>query len=255
MKASFTTASDGRRLPIHKLSILVPCFNEAENISRYSSDLFPVFDQEDFSVEFIFINDGSSDATSARLKGLQLQDKRVKIVQHPTNQGLGASVKSGLRAAEGDAVLTLDADLTFSPQEALQLIETFQKENADCVAGSPLLGRMQGVSFLRRFLSSAVNSVYAALWPVPLSATSSIFRVYRADLLKSLDLHSNSFDINAEIMFKLFQREARIIEVPVVLGQRMFGKSNIKFSREIKNHLRMFLRIISWRFFPGIVKP
>jgi hypothetical protein len=143
-------------------------------------------------------------------------------------------------------VLTLDADLTFSPSEVPVLIAAYGL-GVDCVMGSPIIGRMRGVPVVRRLLSHGVNAIYKSLLNRSFTGISSLFRLYRASVLKKLDLSCTSFDINAEILFGILAQGGNVVEVPATLGVRQSGVSKIKTSREIKNHLKMFSRILQWK--------
>ncbi len=173
------------------------------------------------------------------------------MIRHPSNQGLGAAIRTGFAAARGDAILTLDSDLTFHPDQIPLLLSAYP--DADAVFGSPLKGKMTDVPLIRRILSHGVNLIYRALLGQRLTSVSSVFRLYRKEALIGLGLRSTSFDINAEIAAKLVFSGARIVEVGTVLTVRERGVSKIRIGREIGNHLRMFAKIISWRLSrPGL---
>jgi len=233
---------------IKKLSIVVSCFNEEENLLRYQAEVLPLLEKLSIPFELILVNDGSSDGTPSVVRELQSHYPTVLLATHPSNRGLGAGLKTGFAISSGDTIVTMDADLTFHPRSLMLLIDAY-KEGYDVVLGSPFIGGMEGVHFIRKFLSRAVNVCYQVLLQKKITATSSIFRIYKASLIKGFSLQSSSFDINAEILFKAIQAGARIKEVPVVLGRREKGESKIVVTREIRNHLKMFSRIVDWRFF------
>ena len=231
---------------VTKLSVILPCFNEADNIPLWERDLFPVLDALPFPSECLVVDDGSRDHTLSAVDALVHRRDHVRLLRHERNRGLGAAVRTGLAAATGDAILTLDSDLTFPPSIIPAMVEAFEPAAA-CVCASPFLGTFQGVGLSRRILSHGVNMMYRVLMARPLTAVSSICRLYRADVLRSLPLTSESFDINAEIIFQLLQHGAEIREIPSPLSVRQFGVSKISTAREIRNHFRMFARILAWR--------
>lgn len=229
----------------HKLSLILSCFNEEGNLKRYSSELIEPLSKWQIPFEILLIDDGSSDGTYSAIRDLASRYPNVIALRHDRNLGLGAGLRTGISNATGDAIMTLDADLTFHPREASRLMDQF--DAADIVMGSPFLGALEGVPFFRKILSRGVNGCYSLLLGRRVSATSSIFRLYHASLLKSLSLESRGFDINAEILFKAIQKGARIKEVPATLTRRTWGNSKIGVLREILNHLKMFFRIMRWR--------
>ncbi|MCB4755593.1 MAG: glycosyltransferase family 2 protein [Elusimicrobia bacterium] len=231
---------------IRFLSVVIPCYNEETNIPRFQKELLDTFSQFNFQKEFIFIDDGSTDRTAELLAGIVKTNPQARLIRHESNRGLGAALQTGIAQAQGDALLTIDADLTFHPGQFPLLLQAYQP-GIDCVMGSPIKGQLEGVSPVRKLLSLGVNKIYGILLGIPLTSMSSIFRLYRTAPLKELPLTSRAFDINAEIVFRLLERKRPIDEVAAVLTQRKGGSSKIRISREIRNHLRMFIKIIAWR--------
>lgn len=233
-------------MKIDRLSVIIPCFQEKDNVKRFPSEVLEIFRRYPFDTEYLLVNDGSTDGSSEEINKLASSNPNVKVFNHPGNLGLGACLITAIPHASGDAILTLDADLTFHPREFAKLYEIYD-ENVDCVAGSPIAGKLEGVLLVRKVLTKGVNLIYRILLGKDVSAVSSIFRLYRASVLKGLELHSQSFQINAEILTLLIQENRVIREVPVTLTNRKFGRSKINFFREIRNHLRLFGRILIWR--------
>lgn len=231
---------------ILKLTVIIPCYQEKDNVKRFAEEVFPCFGDVAQSVEYILVDDGSTDGTDKEIKFLANTHPEIKIITHPRNLGLGVSVRDGIQLATGDAILTLDADLTFHPNQIQNLLREY-REGIDCVMGSPLKGKTDHVSWFRCFLSWGVNCVYQILLGQPVTSTSSLFRIYRSSSIKMLNLTSDSFQINAEILFKLIKSQKKVIEVPAKLTRRIYGKSKINFYREIKNHLKMFYQISRWK--------
>ncbi len=231
---------------IKKLSVVVPCYNEEANLLRFPIELFDPILRLAPAAEFLFIDDGSADSTAQVLEEIIRTRKNAQLIRHPKNLGLGMAVRTGIDAATGDAILTLDADLTFHPGEFPKLLAGF-KNGVDAVLGSPYLGQMEHVPFVRRLLSNGVNLMYRILLGQKITATSSLFRLYRAGPVKRLELKNTGFDINAEIVFKLIQSGSVIEEVPVTLLTRTAGVSKISTANEIKNHIRLLWRVLRWR--------
>jgi dolichol-phosphate mannosyltransferase len=231
---------------ISSLTIVLPCCNEEENVALWERELLPRLAALSIPVECIVVDDGSRDRTHDVATALAARDGRVRVLRHDGNRGLGAAVRSALAVATGEAILTLDADLTFSPELIPVMIGALTPD-VGCVCASPFLGGFHGVGLLRRILSAGVNLIYRGVLGRKITAVSSICRLYRTSDLNKISLNSTSFDINAEIIFRLLQAGVRVVEVPAVLGTRRFGTSKISTAREIRNHLRMFLRIAAWR--------
>jgi len=231
---------------VRKISVILPCFNEQKNIERFESELFPEIARLGVEAEYLIIDDGSSDGSSGTADRLCQRNPCVRLIRHLNNRGLGAAVRTGLAASEGDVVLTVDSDLSFPPSEIAKLASALDP-GVDAVFGSPSMGHFDQVPLHRKILSQGLNSLYRIIAAENLTAFSSIFRLYRAESVKALHLESNSFDINAEIALKMVARGAHIIEVPVTLSTRLYGESSLDTAREIKNHVRLLANALKWR--------
>ncbi|HZZ83569.1 MAG TPA: glycosyltransferase family 2 protein [Anaeromyxobacteraceae bacterium] len=227
------------------LSIIFPAFNEAESLKRYPAEVIPVFDALGCDYEVIIVDDGSQDETAAVASAL---GPRVRLVRHERNRGLGAALCTGLAAAKGELVVTLDSDLTFSPHLVKILLERHAHGDVDVVSGSPkLAGFAPEIPGWRIFVSKSASFVYSVILGQKITAVSPILRLYRRSDLAALPLKATGFDINAEILFLLVQRGKRIAEVPAPLTQRLHGESKLDYSREMRRHVRLIGRMLAWR--------
>ncbi|MGH9840313.1 MAG: glycosyltransferase family 2 protein [Blastocatellia bacterium] len=99
--------------PHNTLSVVVPLYNEEENLPLLVSSLFDVLAANQSFLELVLVDDGSRDRTAAMAAGLAAREPRIRLVQHECNRGLGAAIRTGLEAARGDLILYTDADLPF----------------------------------------------------------------------------------------------------------------------------------------------
>jgi len=120
------------------ISIIVPLYNERENVLHYPEDFFPVV--EDLSRRtgeqfmYIFVDDGSKDDTVAQLKIIAQNQPYITILEHKINRGMGNAIKTGLAACSTELVVTMDSDLTFRPEDIGKLIEKYRETDADCIS-------------------------------------------------------------------------------------------------------------------------
>lgn len=117
-----------------KYSIIVPAYNEEKSLQLFYDAVCPLMDGLQEEYEMIFVNDGSRDATKDILRGLAEKDARVKVCNFSRNFGQQAALLCGLEAAQGEAIIAMDADLQDPPEVALQMIEKW-KEGYDVVHG------------------------------------------------------------------------------------------------------------------------
>lgn len=232
------------------ISVVIPAFNEAGNIPRFEGELITILHSLDEEHEILVVDDGSSDDTSTKVRDLMKKYLFVRLCEHDRNRGLGCAIRTGIDNARGDLLIALDADFTFHPREISKLVERFRMGDVDCVIGSHFSpeGRVRDVHNHRVLLSRVVNILYSILLGGGIKSTSSIFRLYKTDQLREMHLSSEGFDINAEILFNLINSNRKVVEVPVTLATRAYGKSKLNVLKEIKNHLILLGKILLWRF-------
>ncbi len=227
------------------LSAIFPAYNEAESLRRFPGDVIPVFESLRRPYEIIVVDDGSKDETAAVAEQLA---GPVRVVRHDRNRGLGAALRTGFQAAQGDLVVTLDTDLTFAPALVRKLLDRYDQGGVDVVSGSPsLAGYAKEIPAYRVAISKAASIVYSGILGQRITAVSPILRLYRASDLAVLPLNSIGFDINAEILFLLIQRGKRVAEVPAPLTQRLHGESKLDYRREMRRHAKLISRMLRWR--------
>lgn len=229
-----------------KLTVVLPCYNEEENIARIPEILVPELLKLGCNYEIILVDDGSKDR-SAEVAG-SLNVPELRIMRHEKNKGIGAAIKTAIREATGDLIVTLDTDFTFHPKYIKDLIDRFKNGDVDFVIGSPRLARYgEDIQKYRVFISVAANMVYSALLGRRVTAVSPIFRLYRTSQLKELQIETDGFDISVEILFRLILAGRKFAEVPTPLGLRQFGVSKLNYKKEIFRHLHLIRKIVFWR--------
>lgn len=227
------------------ISFIFPAYNEAENLRRIPTEVIPVFDALGEDYEIVVVDDGSKDETASVAASL---GGPVRLVKHERNMGLGAAVRTGIGAAKGDLVVTMDSDLTFAPTLVKDLLARFSKGDVDCVSGSPkLAGYGAEVPKWRIWISKIASFIYRIIIGANVRDVSPIFRLYKREQLVELPLETTGFDINAEILFWLVRRGRRIAEIPAPLTVRIYGESKLDYRKEIKRHFRLIGKMIRLR--------
>ena len=234
------------------LSIVVPCFNEVENVAKLKAELLPVVKNlvVSQSVELIFIDDGSTDGTLPTLqKTLQdnadLKGVDLKFEKHPTNLGLGAAIRTGLTASTGQIIVTTDSDGTYKFSNIPGLL-TYLKDDVDIVTGSPYHpeGDVVGVPRYRLILSQGSSMLYRILVDWNIHTYTCLFRAYRRQVIENISFTSDGFLAGTELLVKAMLKGYRVAEYPAVLYSRLHGVSKAKLARTIWAHLRFQSRIL-----------
>jgi len=224
-----------------RLSVVFPFFNEEGSLPRIETELVPVLHGLGVEYEIVAVDDGSTDGSKALVLDLKERVQGLRLLEHPHNRGLGAALRTGFEAATGDAIVTFESDFTYPPVQIAKLIIRQMESGADCVAGVAMHGRK--VPLLRRLGSDAVNRIYR-LWAGPYASWTPLFRLYRTEAVRSLELESEGFEINAEILVKLLRAGRKVIEVPVDLVDRKEGASKMRVLKELRRHASLTYRLL-----------
>lgn len=200
------------------LSLVLPAFNEAENIATVIASALEVLPAHTPDFEIIVVDDGSRDDTSTIVETISRSDTRVKLIRHPQNRGYGSALRSGFQATSGDYVMFMDADRQFDIRD-LELLAPFAADH-DIVAGF----RMERRDPLhRRVFAEAFNVSVRVLFGVHLRDIDCAFKIFRGDLLRSLELTAPGALINTEIQAKARRQRVRIQQVGVHHYPRVAG--------------------------------
>lgn len=222
------------------LSIVIPMFNEAENVRATIARVEEALSSYNGKYEIIAVNDGSTDETLAILQEMAAEDKRLRVASYPRNTGRGMALRTGFSQANGDIVVSIDADLSYDPKYILDLVRVLEnEEGVDLVLASPYMpgGGVRGVPFLRRMVSRIGNKILRLAMPNRIYTSTGIFRAYRRKVLDSLELESDGKEIHLEILSKAIALGYRVREVPAVLTGRKKGKSKFRFRKTAITHL------------------
>ena len=195
------------------LSILMPVYNERERVERAIAEVLETDLPTDF--ELIVVNDGSTDGTAELLRSNGSWDGRVRLVEHPTNLGKGAAVKTALEHARGEYAAIFDADLEYEPEDLARLMPPLLDGRANACFGVRVFDGFSSHSFLFVIGNRAVTLAANMLFNVYLHDIMTCQKMMRTEVFRGLPLQSRGFSIEPEIAARLVQRGERIFEVPV----------------------------------------
>jgi dolichol-phosphate mannosyltransferase len=171
---------------------------------------------------------------------LAKQDGKLKIVSYSKNVGRGMALRKGFKESSGEIIVSIDADLSYSPHYILDFVETLRREpEVDLVLASPYMpgGGVKNVPVLRLWVSKLGNKILRLAMPNRIYTSTGIFRAYRKKVLDSLELESDGKEIHLEILSKALTLGYRVIESPAILTSRKRGKSKFKFRKTATSHL------------------
>lgn len=201
------------------LSVVMPVYNERETIEEIIPRVLAVPVRK----ELIVVDDGSKDGTRDLLAKLREQYD-FKLILQPQNGGKGAALRRGFEEVQGDLVIIQDADLEYSPEEYPQLIELICDGRADVVYGSRFLGRHRVFLFTHYAGNRLLTLITNVLYNTMLTDMETCYKVMRVEVLRSMTLKANAFDIEPELTAKIFKRGYRVYEVPITYDGRGYDE-------------------------------
>jgi glycosyltransferase involved in cell wall biosynthesis len=214
-----------------RLSVVIPVYNERltlpEILRRVQAVTIPK--------EIVIVDDCSTDGTrdylrrlesdlaEARRLGTADEKNEIRIVYQEPNQGKGAALRRGFADATGDIILVQDADLEYDPRDYPKLLAPILEGKADAVYGSRFTGTPRRVLFFWHHVANKLLTLFSNMVTnLNLTDMETGYKVFRADIIKSIPIRSSRFGVEPEITAKLAKVHARIFEVPISYAGRAY---------------------------------
>ncbi len=212
---------------MNSLTILIPVYNEADNISPLVAQLNPVLRKLGMPYEILFVEDGSTDNTYSAICRLRENDVHIRLVRHRRNFGKAAALSNGFAESRGSLIITMDGDLQDDPAEIPRFVARIGEGN-DLVSG----WKVRRKDPLAKTLPSKLfNALTRWVSGVKLHDFNCGFKAYRAAVVKNLPLFG---EMHRYIPVIAARQGFKIAELPVHHRQRLHGKSKYGFSRLFK---------------------
>lgn len=209
-------------------SVVIPVYNEADNLKTLYSKLKEVMDSLGKEYEIIFIDDGSRDGSVEILREIAEKDERVRIIEFAKNFGQTAAISAGIKYASGEYIILMDADLQNDPTDIPRLIEKI-RDGYDLVSG--WRKKRSDPFFTRTLPSKIANFLIALLTQVKLHDFGCTLKVYRRELLGDINLYG---EMHRLIPVYAAWKGARITEIVVKHNPRRSGTSKYGLGRIFK---------------------
>ena len=237
--------------PRLRLSVLVPVYNEAGTVRTLLQRVMAV----PIPKEIIVVDDCSTDGTRAVLEELRATlpadpDNACRFLFHEVNQGKGAAVRTAAEHITGDIALIQDADLEYDPAEYPKLIQPNIEGHADVVFGSRFSGSPRRVLFFWHTVANKLLTLFSNMCTnMNLTDMETCYKVFRAEILKTLPIRSNRFGLEPELTAKVAALRCRVYEVPISYHGRQYSEG-----KKIgwKDAFSAFWTIIRFRIAPDI---
>jgi glycosyltransferase involved in cell wall biosynthesis len=224
------------------LSIVIPLFNERDNLSPLHAELERVLSATDYSYEILFVDDGSIDGSEGVLREIKTRDAHVRVIRLARNSGQTAALACGLQHAQGEVIVALDGDGENDPADIPRLLAKLN-EGYDLVSGWRT-ERWRNAALTRRLPSVAANALISRITGVALHDYGCTLKAYRRDLARRLMLYG---EMHRFVPAIAAEQGARIAEVEVNFRPRQAGRSKYGPGRII----RTILDLLTVRFLSG----
>ena len=218
------------------LSIIIPLFNEAESLPPLYDWIKRVMDENKFSYEIIFINDGSTDDSWKVINDLKSKDDCIKAIRFRRNYGKSPALFCGFEKAQGDVVITMDADLQDSPDEIPELFRMIKEDGYDLVSGWKT--KRYDNTFTKNIPSKIYNATARKVTGIKLHDMNCGLKAYRLDVVKHIEVYG---EMHRYIPYLAKNAGfSKIGEKVVVHRKREFGKSKFGLERFVNGYLDLF---------------
>jgi glycosyltransferase involved in cell wall biosynthesis len=219
------------------ISVVIPAYNEEKTIGNVISKTISVMGSLEMPYEILVVDDGSTDKTR------QIATRyKATVLSNGKNRGKGYTLRKGFQHAQGDIIITVDADGAHKPKEILGLIQPLFN-GVDIAAGSRFLGpRKDSTSRLNRLGNILFNILIMILTGKLITDSQTGFRAFKKYALQSLDLQSHGYEIETELTVKGLKNGFVVQEVPICCEKRQNGKSKIRILFDGFRILRTILK-------------
>jgi len=212
-----------------KVLVIIPTYNEAENIAALLKEIRSL----SLDPDVLVIDDNSPDGTWRIVETIKEKDPKIHLIKRPNKMGLGSAYITGFKWAidrNYDVVVEMDADFSHNPKDIERLVEAL--ENCDVAIGSRYVKGVSVVNWpISRLLLSYYANLYARIFTgVNIKDLTAGFKAIKVDALRSLDLNkikSDGYAFQIEIHFYLWVKGFKVCEVPIIFVERRAGKSKL----------------------------
>jgi dolichol-phosphate mannosyltransferase len=205
------------------LTLVVPCYNEEMTLAHCIERVMALQSKQ-LKLEIIIVDDCSRDRSLAVARELESEHPEIRVLHHEVNQGKGAALRTGFAHATGDFVGIQDADLEYEPLEYKKLLEPLLLDEADVVFGSRYLrpkSRMP-LYFWHSWMNKTLTFISNMMTNLDISDMETCYKLFKRDIIQSLDLKENRFGIEPEMVSKIAQMRCRVWECAITYRPRTY---------------------------------
>ena len=223
-----------------KLTVIIPVFNEERTLEQVVRAVAAV----DLDHEIVVVDDASTDGTPGVITRLEAEGL-VRAFRQPQNRGKGAAVRAGIAEARGEICVIQDADLEYQPRDFPELIRPITEMGADAVYGSRFLGPHRVFLYWHYAANRLLTWITNILFDTMLTDMETGYKAVRTEILREMNLRSDTFDIEPEITAKLFKKGRKVFEVPITYNGRTYAEGK---KIQVKDAFLALAALVRFRF-------
>jgi len=205
------------------LSVVIPCYNESATLDACVARVREIASPS-LALEIVIVDDASTDDSLMRARALADTHPEIRVCSHPVNHGKGAALRTGFREVTGDFVAVQDADLEYDPTDLVRLLEPLEAGKADVVLGSRFLaGGPHRVLYFWHSVGNRLLTLLSNIFTdLNLTDMETCYKVFRRDLIQSIEIEEDRFGFEPEIVAKLADLRVRVYEMGIAYDGRTY---------------------------------
>jgi len=219
------------------VSVILPALNEEDNLEPLINEVIDYFNSKQRKYEIIVVNDGSTDKTGEIANKLATIYENLSIIHHSANKGYGKSLKDGFQAGKYEHLFFTDADKQFRIDSLDKFLPFMEEGKVDMVIGYRIDRKD---SPLRKFASSCFNGMVRILFSLDYKDMDCAFKLFKKEAFKCLEVKSDDFLFNAELLAKAKLKRLRIVQLGVEHYPRHGGESTISYKHILLTLKKLF---------------
>ena len=234
-------------VPVKGISVILPALNEEDNLEALANEITDYFNTKHIKYEIIIVNDGSTDKTGEIANKLSKTYKNVFVIHHPKNKGYGKSLRDGFRAGKYEYLFFTDADRQFRINSLDAFFPLMKERKIDMVIGFRIDRKDNS---LRKFLAWCFNKTISILFSLNYKDIDCAFKLFKRASLESLEIRSDDFLINTEILAKAKSKGQKVVQIGVEHYPRLEGESTVSCQSilsTLKRIVSLYQEIKEWK--------
>ena len=228
------------------ISILLPTYNEKENIVRLINHIESVVKRENLKSELVIVDDSSPDGTADVVRKLNKKYGNIKVFVRSKKLGIGSAHHFGYQKAKGDIIIAMDTDLSHDPEQIVDMVRKIN-EGYDIVAGSRHIRgsyyEIKNAQTRKKYIASKIGNILTTLISgVPIHDFTNGFRAIRKKVVKNVKTESTGNSFLMEFIVKAHRKGYKVTEIPVTFKDRKFGQSKLQLEKESLKYIKDLLK-------------